>query len=221
MKLRIAAVVPIRSFRESKTRLEPALDLDQRERLMRTMATNVLRAVAQSRSVEVILLVSPADEVLTWAAGLPWPVVPVDQSEGSSGLDAAVELGRDRASSLGADAMLSLFADLPFVTSEDVKEFVDRPSDVVLGPDRSSSGTNALFLRLKSQTGDFRFAYGPNSLARHISEAHRIGSSPTVRHVPGIAFDLDTPGDWDDVLIRPLAERSSLGGMIEAKVSST
>ena len=200
MNEHIIAAVPIRSFRDGKTRLAPALEPASREALVRGMAERVLVAIAASGAIDVTLVVSPDDDVLTWAAGRPEAVVPVTQTSLAPGLDAAVAAGRRLATAHGGDALLSIFADLPFVTGTDIAKLVAGREDLILGTDRLRTGTNALFLRLSGPGKEFRFSFGHQSLEKHRAEARRIGLQAGVRHIPGIAFDLDTPEDWADVL---------------------
>ena len=198
----VVAVVPVRSFRHGKTRLAPALDPAERAAVMRRMAEGVTRALAALSAIDSTVIVSPDPEVLTWAASLSQPVLPVEQSPDGSGLDAAIEQGRQLAIRAGANAFLSLFADLPLLAPEDIAEVLARPAQVVLGGDRRGTGTNALLLRLTPPANEFTFSFGAGSLARHLVEARRLGLSAEISATPGIAFDLDTPDDWSDLLSR-------------------
>jgi hypothetical protein len=52
--------------------------------------------------------------------------------------------------------------------------------------------TNAACVRLPAQ---FRFHFGSASLARHFSEAVKLGVMPALMDVPSLAFDVDEPAD--------------------------
>ena len=212
MTERVIAVVPVRSFRHGKTRLGPALDQSARARLMRHMAERVTAALAASSSIESTAVISPDPDVLAWAAGLPHSVLVVEQAQNAMGLDAAIDLGRQLALQAGADAMLSLFADLPLVTARDVAALIADQAAVVLGSDRRGTGTNGLLLRFSQRSREFSFFFGAGSLARHRAEAQRIGLLAHVLDIPGIAFDLDTPDDWSDLLAADAADGRTRGG---------
>jgi 2-phospho-L-lactate guanylyltransferase len=72
----------------------------------------------------------------------------------------------------------------------------------VLAPDRHGTGTNALLLRCDPAADGpaFRFHFGPDSYARHVDEAHRLGLDVVTAITAGTALDLDTPEDLDRVL---------------------
>ena len=210
----IVAVVPIRSLRSGKTRLATVLDLEEREALLRQSAERVVGAARHSGAIESVLVVSPEAATLDWAATLGPEVIPVQQPEVSPGLNGAIDAGRDWAIGAGASAMLSLFADLPFLSAGDILGMVGRREPLVLGPDRRGEGTNALLLRLAGKAVAFRFAFGEGSLARHQAEAQRLGLKFGIYRATGVAFDLDTPGDWTDFVAaigdRPMAADSLL-----------
>ena len=66
--------------------------------------------------------------------------------------------------------------------------------EVVIAPDRHFKGTNALLVDASVR----KFAFGKNSLARHIAqgEARGVRTFPCVK--PALAFDLDTAEDFSE-----------------------
>ena len=211
---RIVAVAPIRSFRNGKTRLASVLDQDARESLLRQTAAGVVAAARHSGCVESVLVIIPDAEALAWASGLGPGVMPVGQLESSPGLNGAIDQGRAWALAAGADAVLSLFADLPFLAASDIRGLAARPETIVLGPDRRGEGTNALLLRLAGPAAAFPFAFGEQSLARHLDEAARLGLDAGIHRTAGIAFDLDTPADWTDFLAAQTEWRTDAASML-------
>ncbi len=200
MSERIIAVVPVRSLRSGKTRLAPVLSPEARERLQQQAAERVIRAAVAAGTVATVLVISPDPEALTWAAGLDPTVTTMTQPDHHPGLNGAVDAAREWARTVGATAIISLFADLPLIRPGDIQAMTDRPEAVVLGPDRRKEGTNALLLRLTGRGTEFQFAFGEQSLIRHLDGARRLGLDVAVHDAPGIAIDLDTPDDWADFL---------------------
>lgn len=196
----IVAVVPIRSFREGKTRLAPVLTPQDRADFLRQSAERVISAALDSRVVDTVVVVSPDAEALTWSAGFGARVRALPQPAERPGLNGAMDAAREWALERDADSMLSLFADLPLLSIFDVRRLTSRRNPVVLGPDRRCNGTNAMLLRLQGAGAQFKFAFGEGSLAKHLVEARRLGLNPSVQEIPGIGFDLDTPHDWADYL---------------------
>lgn len=195
---RIVCVVPVRSFRNGKTRLAPVLDQAARESLLRATAETVVAAARDAERITAVLIVSPDAEVLAWATRMGAGVAALAQPGAMPGLNGAIAAGRAWALAEGGTAVLSLFADLPLLTSEDLCSLVARREPVVLGPDRRGEGTNALLLRLSGNGATFQFAFGEGSLIRHVDEARRLGLAAGIVRARGVAFDLDTPGDWAD-----------------------
>lgn len=196
--MKLAAIVPLNRLSHAKTRLTDVLDAGGRAALSRWLARRVLVAL-QRAEIAHIGVVSPDEDVLRWA----WQsgAQPIRQQD--SGLNHALESGR--AWALHADALLIALGDLPLLTPEDVREMTrvaandDAQRSVVIATDRAAQGTNMLLLRPPSA---IRFAFGENSLARHLALAREAGIEPRILQLPGAAFDVDTPDD-----LRELAER--------------
>jgi 2-phospho-L-lactate guanylyltransferase len=192
------AIVPIRSLIGGKTRLASVLSPDERSVLTRRMLRSVVTAALTSGSVDSVVVVSPDPAVLDFASSLDSAVVPFRQPAERPGLNPAIAEGVAFARSLRAAAALILFGDLPLLTGDDVRHLLRRDAPVVIAPDRHGTGTNALMLRLGSGSDDggaFAFQFGPDSYARHLDEADRLGLDVATSLTAGTALDLDTPDD--------------------------
>jgi 2-phospho-L-lactate/phosphoenolpyruvate guanylyltransferase len=200
----LVALVPVRSLSSGKTRLASVLSPDARESLMRHMVTGVIRAAFCSEAVTGVVVVSPDTDVLELASSMP-RVTPIRQPADVPGLLPGLDLGRARAEAMRASGLLVLFGDLPLLDGSDIRHLVRRAMPVVIAPDRHGTGTNALLLRLSAvPTGErFVFQFGGGSYARHVAEAHRLGLDVATSISAGTSFDLDTPGDLDDLLADP------------------
>ncbi|HEU5347910.1 MAG TPA: hypothetical protein VFU63_04795, partial [Ktedonobacterales bacterium] len=122
-----------------------------------------------------------------------------------SGLNGALDVGRAWALRHHADALMIVLGDLPLLTMDDVRALATLAQSapavpsVTIAPDRAERGTNMLLLRPPTA---LTFAFGENSLAQHLALARAAGIEPRIAHLPGAAFDVDTPDD-----LRELAER--------------
>lgn len=205
----VVAVVPVRALRGGKVRLAGELTADAREALTRQMLRWVVGAARDSGSIGTVVVVSPDPAVLALArtvgpgvVALPQVPLPLRAAGPEAGLNAAIAEARDWAVRHAAAVLLVLFADLPLLTAEDVRNLVRRDAPVVLAPDRHGTGTNALLIRFGEELTTepsltpFRFAFGVGSYARHVEEADRLGLEVATALMPGTAFDLDTPADW-------------------------
>jgi 2-phospho-L-lactate guanylyltransferase len=188
--VRVFAIVPVRGLGASKSRLEPVLRPGEREELISRMLERVLAAVRESGAVERACVVSPEAAALRFARLRG--VEALEQRSG--GLNPALEEARRWSLVGGAGALLVLPADLPLVSGSDIQQMVrlaERAS-LILAPDDGGTGTNALLVR-PPEALPFRF--GPGSFRAHREEAGRLGLEFRACRTPGLAFDLDTPGD--------------------------
>lgn len=177
----IAVLVPVKSFREAKLRLAPALDGQHRAELARAMATHV---VASASPLPVAVVCDDA-EVAEWGRDLGALVV----WEPERGLNRAVEAGVERLGAGGARRVIVVHADLPRAAG------IDRVAGfpgVTLVPDRCDNGTNVICV---PTAAGFTFSYGPGSFARHVAEAHRLGLGTRVVRDPALSHDVDLPAD--------------------------
>lgn len=171
--------MPLKSG-ERKSRLSAVLSAAERARLSDRLAGGVLEALARTPGVDRTLVLSPKAPV--------WPGAVWAQDRGE-GLNA--ELQRQRALLEGLP-LLVIHADLPFLEADDIAALLVAAAEAgcAVAPDRHGTGTNAVALR---EAGDFAFAFGEDSFARHL--AARPGAAVVRRD--GLAFDLDTPEDFD------------------------
>jgi 2-phospho-L-lactate guanylyltransferase len=173
------AVVPLKTVSERKTRLSARLSAARREQLARRMALQVIAALQACPEVTAITVLS---ERQPDGAGLDW------QEDNGAGLNA--ELERIRAGT--AEPLLVVHGDLPMLTAGDVTALIAaaKAHGLAIAPDRHGEGTNAVALM---PGRSFAFQFGPGSCALH----RRQGA--TLLERPGLAFDVDTSDDLDQL----------------------
>ena len=176
-------LIPVKSFREAKVRLAPALSEPERAELARTMATRVL-AAAGALPVSVVC---DDEDVATWAhdngAAVIW--------RPGLGLNGAVTDGVDELTRDGAIEVVVAHGDLPL--ADDLAR-VTGFAGITLVPDRHDDGTNVLCI--PTRVG-FTFAYGPGSFTRHRDEADRLRLPYRVLRDPRLGWDVDVPADLE------------------------
>lgn len=185
------AVIPIKRLREAKQRLSPLLSPPERANLASTMLSAVLAAVREVNGLAGIAVVT-SDPSLVPADAL-WIS---DPGNGLNGAVAAAAVELDRR---GASAILIIPADIPFVTAAEIEALLaaSRNASVVIAPDRSRRGTNALLLAPPRLFGTH---FGEDSLAKHVAVAQAKGQVAHICNGPGLAFDIDQPQDLDELL---------------------
>ncbi|HEY7342259.1 MAG TPA: 2-phospho-L-lactate guanylyltransferase [Ktedonobacterales bacterium] len=203
--MKLAAIVPLNSRSQAKTRLSNVLDAAGRANLSRWLAWRVISALHQAE-IAHIGVVSPDDDILRWA----WQSGAQPVRQMGSGLNDALELGRQWALRRHAEALLVVLGDLPLLTRDDVlamAAYGERADDstpapsVTIAPDRAGKGTNMLLLHPPTAIS---FAFGEESLVQHSALARAAGIEPRIVSLPGVAFDVDTPDDLRDLFERGL-----------------
>ncbi len=189
--MRIHALIPVKGLADAKSRLTPPFSGDERAALMLAMLRHVVAAAQDSGVLTRITVVSPDTAVLDYAEALGVAAL----RQRTVGLNPALDEARADARMHGADAVLALHADLPRLDPADIATMVDRlppPPAVVLAPDYTGSGTNALLI---APPDALPFLFGPDSFARHLAAAEQRTLPSAIAHVSGIAGDVDTPDD--------------------------
>ncbi len=186
----IFCLIPAKPYAESKSRLAPALAEGERKALSRWLLARTLRLALNVFEHVIVVSRDPAllsDAETEGALGL------LERSTGlNPALAQAARFARDR----GAGGLLILPADLPHLIASNLQAIVALGATspaVVIAPCRHGTGTNALLVR---PPGLIPFAFGPHSFAAHCDAARAAGVEPAIYRAPEIAFDLDTPEDW-------------------------
>jgi len=201
----IAALVPVKALRHSKSRLRPVLSDDQRQALVIAMLEDVLRLLADVPAVATTAVVSPDADVLAFAHRLG--AQPIREPRRPRGLNAALTFASDVLSRQGASGLLVLPVDVPLATAADIEAILNRMNtnpSIVLCPSRSG-GTNALALQ---PPGLIPFRFGHRSSAAHQREARARSLPLRVLPLPSLALDIDHPHDLATVLAEPNGTRS-------------
>ncbi len=188
----VEAVVPVRGLPAGKARLARLLTVEQRNRLVRAMLADVVRALGDARRVGRVTIVSRDAAARREAERLG--VGFLRQPPDRAGLNTAL---RDAQSARAtAAALLIVPADLPLIRPSDIDALVDAASPgagpaVALAP-AEDGGTNGLCLR---PPGVIAPAYGPGSAARHARAARDAGAAFAAVRSERWALDVDWPED--------------------------
>ena len=188
------AIVPVKPFREAKSRLSPVLDPEERAALSRSFLAHTLDVLSQVREVTKALVISRDTAALQVAR--KHGAFTVTES-GAPELNAALTRATDVSVSSGADAVLIVPSDLPLLTAAEVLAFIRTlrsGSGVCIAPDRHNSGTNALFLRPPRA---MPYMFGAQSFARHTAWAGERGLQTEIYRAPAFGLDVDLPEDWE------------------------
>jgi 2-phospho-L-lactate guanylyltransferase len=196
------ALVPVKPFLRSKSRLAGVLSPRARAGLSRRFLGHALDVLGQVPDLAQTVVISrdPAARALARGRGARALGEPA-----ASDLNQALWRGTEAALAAGAQAVLVLPTDLPLLSVDDVVQLIggEPGPHVAIAPDRHETGTNALFVR---PPGLFRYAFGGGSFERHLALAREAGAAVRICRLPGIALDVDGP---DDLRLFEAAQRAA------------
>ena len=186
-------VLPLKNPEQAKTRLAPVLRPEERRKLFRIMAEDVLAALsgAEGLAGTVVVTHDPWAQALAEKYGAA--ILEESQNRGQSPAvrDAAAALAR-----AGAGAALALPGDVPLVSPAEIHRVLAAHGPapaVTLTPAADGRGTNCVAC---SPPDAIAFHFGHDSFEPHKAEARALGVEPRiVTGLPGIALDVDKPGD--------------------------
>jgi 2-phospho-L-lactate guanylyltransferase len=188
------ALIPVKSLHSAKSRLAPHLTLHQRKNLVLDMLYHVLHVLQTSNVIEQVLVVSPDQLVLAQAKAWGAQALP----EEIPGHNAALHAATLKEQHVGTPALLTISADLPLLHAYDISALVEQSAhhSVVLAASRDGTGTNAI---LTQPPLVLPYLFGPNSLYNYQQTARQLYLSYTTYHSIGLALDIDTIDDLEDL----------------------
>jgi 2-phospho-L-lactate guanylyltransferase len=186
------AVVPVKERSSAKERLASMLRPQMRQALALAMLEDVLAALAATRGIAGLLVVTVDPEAGRLATSYGARLIEAGARDGHSGAVAAA--ARLLAAQRRA-GMLTLPGDIPLVSPTEIATLVaahpSAPSFTIV-PSHDERGSNAIAC---SPPDAVPLRFGENSFYPHLQAAETRGIRPNVLHLPGIALDIDNPED--------------------------
>jgi 2-phospho-L-lactate guanylyltransferase len=188
--MRTAAILPVKSFARAKQRLGASVADGLRLELAGAMVADVLRALAQTATIEQTIVVT-REPTVSHAALAQGAIVVEDRLE--RGQSAAVVLGVRRALQEGMERVLCIPGDCPALDPGELESLLaGADADVVIVPDRHGQGTNGLLLRPPDAIEP---SFGADSCDRHRALAGAAGLSWRLERPASLLLDIDTGAD--------------------------
>ena len=188
----IWAVIPVKELDGAKQRLAGLLSPAQRRTLIEVMVREVLAAVAGTRGLAGIMVVTLDPVITALATQLGARVVTDGARDGHTG---SVTAGLRLLAREGRGGMITLPGDIPAATSAEIDRVLAAhlagPS-FTISPAHDDLGSNAVIC---SPPDAVPLRFGENSYFPHLDAARRVGIEPTMIRQPGIAMDIDHPVD--------------------------
>lgn len=208
----IWAVVPIKELDGAKQRLAPLLTPQQRRALIEVMMTEVLEAVVTVPGLAGTIVVTLDPQATALAGRLGARVLTDGARDGHTG---SVNAGLQLLAREGRGGMLTLPADIPAVTSQEISLVLGAHlpgRSFTISPAHDHMGSNTVIC---SPADAVPLRFGDNSYYPHLEAAQRCGIEPTVMHQPGIAMDIDHPADLAAFLALPSSKGTRTRALLE------
>jgi len=209
LRVRTAAVLPVKRLTDAKQRLGATLAGPLRARLAGAMVSDVLDALARTAAIERTFVVTSEPSVAAEAAERGARVL---EDSADAGQSAAVMLGIAAALAEGIERVLCIPGDCPTLEPAELQSLLGdgdrapgRP-EVVIVPDRHGTGTNGLLLTPPDAIAP---SFGPGSCERHRALARAAGAAARLAHPPSLLLDIDTGADLAALRERLAGARAS------------
>lgn len=193
--LKIAAIIPVKTFAKAKSRLD--VPQEAREALCRLMLQEVLQTLAASPLLAEVIVITGDSEAAGIAADSGASVI-CDGAE--SGVNDAVSLADAHVARNNTSASVVLPQDIPFAKVQDVEFLLKNqipPNFVTIVPSRKFDGTNALVRMPHNIMGT---CYDNDSYRAHARMARACTANPSILFVDRIMMDIDDAGDLEHAL---------------------
>lgn len=205
--MKVAALIPVKGFRNAKQRLSPLLGARDREALAAAMFRDVLRQVLLARRLHATFVVTSNDAVADIALALGAEVIREPSERGETD---AVDFARRRLKAAGWEVVLIIPGDMPLLCASDIDEIVSQLPDgaaapfALLVPSHDRMGTNALLL---APPDIIKLRFGHDSFSYHMTQVSARKLPLRFIENEHMALDIDEPKD----LQRFLATGSEAG----------
>jgi len=193
--LKIAAIIPVKTFSKAKTRLN--LPSNQRDAICKIMLEEVVKTISNTKNIDKIIVVSKDDEALKISKKFNVKEI-FDDDE--SGVNHAVSLADNYLENSEFDASIVFPQDIPLIQSQDIDNlirFQKSQQSVLVVPSRRFDGTNAL---LRMPTNLMKTHYDEDSYKIHLEVGKSLTSNTSLIFLRRIMLDIDNQEDLEFLL---------------------
>jgi 2-phospho-L-lactate guanylyltransferase len=188
--LKIAAIIPVKTFSKAKTRLD--LSPHQKEELCKIMLEEILHTVSISPQIEKIIIVTKEEKAIE--IGKKFNVITIiDEKEES--VNSAVALADKYLLEKGVDASIVFPQDIPYIKTQDIDFMLNYkapPNFAIVVPSRRFDGTNAL---VRMPVDLMETHYDEDSYKIHMNTAKEHTLNVALIFVKRIMLDVDNDED--------------------------
>jgi 2-phospho-L-lactate guanylyltransferase len=188
--LKIAAIIPVKTFSIAKTRLE--LSLQQKEDLCKIMLEEILHILSISPQIEKIIIVTKEEKAIELGKKYN-AVIILDNDE--KNVNSAVDLADKYLLENQFHASIILPQDIPCIKTQDIDFMLNYkipPNFAIVVPSRRFDGTNAL---VRMPIDLMKTHYDEDSYKIHMNTAKEHTRNVTLVFVKRIMLDIDNMED--------------------------
>jgi 2-phospho-L-lactate guanylyltransferase len=192
-------LIPVKNLATAKQRLALVADQAARTELAQAMLCDVLDVVRGIRAPSDVSIVTSDPFALEIASTFHFSVITDRANRGETD---AIETATRICELRGIRTILVIPGDIPLIKTRELDRiFVSAPDQgSVLVSSADGRGTNAVY---RNPAGLFRLQFGNDSFQPHLAAAKKSGMPCTVLSLPGIALDIDTPSDLQQLAAAP------------------
>jgi 2-phospho-L-lactate guanylyltransferase len=197
-------LIPVKGLSQAKQRLASVLSQPARTELAQAMLLDVLEALDKWVDRPTVSIVTSDPFALELARQFSCETIAdsTNRSE-TDAIEAATRLCESR----GIGSTLVIPGDVPLIQSCELQKVLEAApiEGTVLAPAADGRGTNAAFRR---PCGLFPLRFGNDSFKPHLAAARATGKPCVVLSLAGIALDIDSPCDLQQLAAAPGETRS-------------
>ena len=193
--MKIAAIIPVKTFSNAKTRLQ--LPTEKVEKLCKIMLEEILQVLSTSTKIEKIILVTKERKAIEIAKKFNANII-IDEKE--EGVNQAVSLADEYLIENNFNASIIFPQDIPYIKTEDIDFMLKHqmhPNFVIIVPSRKFDGTNAL---VRMPIDLMKTHYDDDSYRNHMIIAKEHTLNVGMVFVKRIMLDVDSQEDLEFLL---------------------
>tara|TARA_B100000929_G_scaffold98383_1_gene77381 strand:+ start:746 stop:1399 length:654 start_codon:yes stop_codon:yes gene_type:complete len=190
------SIIPLKSFKRPKSRLNDSLSLDQRRSLVKAMFITVSESLKASSLFKENFVVTEDKEVIKFAKSFGIKGF----LQNKPGLNQGVKEITAVAKQKKVKNLFIIHADIPGVDEQIIRLIFNKhrkllkifKAGVTIAPDLKGEGSNCMIC---SPPDIIKFRYGPDSCTSHLEEAYDSGAKVQLYTSKKLGMDLDRDKD--------------------------
>jgi len=193
--LKIAAIIPVKTFSNAKTRLD--LSPQKIEELCKIMLEEILHTVSISHQIKETIIVTKEEKAIE--IGKRFNVI-IIRDEKEESVNSAVALADKYLLENKFDASVVFPQDIPYIKTQDIDfmlNYMAQPNFAIIVPSRRFDGTNAL---VRMPIDLMKTHYDEDSYKIHMNTAKKHTLNVAMVFVKRIMWDVDNKEDLEFLL---------------------